>query len=241
MSNAPTTSNAREPCVRALADDLFVAAGPERIAGLRLGTRMTIVRLPGNRLLLHSPVPYEPALAASVEALGLPSFLVAPNKVHHLWLGSWAEAHPAATVYGAPGLREKRRDLVFHRELADSPPPDWADALDQAWIAGAPHVNEVAFLHRASRTLLLTDFAMNYPDLPEGRITRLWLRAMGLGGGLRTSRLVRRLVRDRAAARVSLERILAWDFDRVVVSHGEVVEAGGAAALRAALGHLVGD
>jgi glyoxylase-like metal-dependent hydrolase (beta-lactamase superfamily II) len=40
------------------------------------------------------------------------------------------------------------------------------------------------------------------------------------------------LIRDRAAARLSLERILAWDFDRVILAHGDVVERGGRAALR---------
>ena len=56
------------------------------------------------------------------------------------------------------------------------------------------------------------------------------------------------MIRDRAAARSSLQRILEWDFDRVVVTHGEnihglvgrtpgsgeidVVEAGDGGALR---------
>jgi hypothetical protein len=195
---------------------------------------MTVVRLSDGRLFLHSPVPLEEELAREIDAVGPVGFLVAPNKVHHLWLGPWAAAHPDATVYGAPGLREKRRDLVFHRELGDAPPPDWEDDLDQAWVAGAPYLNEVVFLHRASETLLLTDLAMNFVELPPGRGTRLWLRAMGLSGGLRSSRLVRSLVRDRAAARASLERILAWRFERVIVSHGQVLERGGPAALRAA-------
>jgi glyoxylase-like metal-dependent hydrolase (beta-lactamase superfamily II) len=30
--------------------------------------------------------------------------------------------------------------------------------------------------------------------------------------------------KDRSAARASLERILAWDFDRIVISHGDLVE-----------------
>ena len=44
-------------------------------------------------------------------------------------------------------------------------------------------------------------------------------------------RIVRFAIRDRAAARRSLERILAWDFERVVVSHGEVLETGGKRAV----------
>lgn len=34
-------------------------------------------------------------------------------------------------------------------------------------------------------------------------------------------------VRDKQAARDSVKRILDWDFDRIIVGHGEIVEAGG--------------
>jgi hypothetical protein len=47
------------------------------------------------------------------------------------------------------------------------------------------------------------------------------------------------LIRDRSAARRSLERILAWDFDRVVVAHGDVLESGGPDALRAGYAWLL--
>jgi hypothetical protein len=41
-------------------------------------------------------------------------------------------------------------------------------------------------------------------------------------------------VRDRRATREALDRVLAWDFDRVTVTHGEVLESGGHEALRRA-------
>lgn len=217
-----------------LSEDLFVVDGPMRVAHLDIGTRMTVVRLSGGDLFLHSPIPHAEALDAALAEIGRVAWLVAPSKVHHLWLAPWTEAHPGATLVGAPGLREKRRDLVFHRELADGPPSDWAAELDQCLLAGAPAVNEVAFLHRASRTLVLTDFAMNFPGPLSGVATRLWQRAMGLGDGLSTSRLVHLLARDREALRPALERVLAWDFDRVIVTHGEVLEHGGREALRRA-------
>ena len=34
-------------------------------------------------------------------------------------------------------------------------------------------------------------------------------------------------VRDKRAARASLERMLRWDIDRVIVSHGLCIETGG--------------
>ena len=65
------------------------------------------------------------------------------------------------------------------------------------------------------------------------RCGRLVARLLGSYRRFAPSRLDPLLIRDRAAARGSLERILAWDFDRVIVAHGEVLEHGGREALRA--------
>ena len=46
------------------------------------------------------------------------------------------------------------------------------------------------------------------------------------------------MIRHRAAARASVERVLAWDFDRVTVTHGEVLERGGRDAVRAGFAFL---
>jgi hypothetical protein len=44
--------------------------------------------------------------------------------------------------------------------------------------------------------------------------------------------------RDKQAARRSVAAILEWDFDRVVVSHGQVLETGGHEQFRAAFAWL---
>ena len=52
--------------------------------------------------------------------------------------------------------------------------------------------------------------------------------------------MLRELDRDIwIAARQALERILAWDFDRVVIAHGDVLGSGGSDALRAAYSWLL--
>jgi hypothetical protein len=40
--------------------------------------------------------------------------------------------------------------------------------------------------------------------------------------------------KDKAAAKRSLERILAWDFERVIIAHGENLESDAKQAMRAA-------
>jgi hypothetical protein len=41
-------------------------------------------------------------------------------------------------------------------------------------------------------------------------------------------------VRDKLAARDSMRRILAWEFERIVVGHGSIIESGRREVLRSA-------
>ena len=150
--------------LRPLAEELWVVERPQTFYGLPVGTRMTVVRLPGERLLLHSPVALDPELRAQLDALGQVRFAVAPNRVHHLYAGDVAKAYPGTRLWVAPGLERKRPDLRFEALLGDEAPEEWRGELDQAFFRGRPYENEVAFFHRRSRTLLLCDLAFNFRE-----------------------------------------------------------------------------
>jgi hypothetical protein len=223
--------------LRELAADLFVADHPLVVAGLHLGTRTTVVRLGNGRLFVHSPGPADESLHREIEKLGPVVALVAPNKIHHLYLPLWMRAFPEARTFGAPGLAAKLPSIRFDEELGDDPPSLFSDALDQHVVRGAPRLEEVVFLHRSSRTLLLTDLAFHLRH-SESPFTRIAMRLNGGYGRFGTTRMLRSTFRDRGAARASLDHVLAWDFDRIVVSHGEVLAHGGREALREAYAWL---
>lgn len=209
-----------------LASDLWIADCPLRFLGLEVGARMTIVRLPGSELLLHSPISATADLAHEVQALGPVAYLVAPNRFHHLFVGEWKRACPDASIHVAPGLETKRADLTIAGVLGDEPEAGWAGTLDQVVLRGFPFANEVVFFHRPSATLIASDLAFNVgPGSPP--LTRLVFRLAGSYGRLSPTLLERLLVRDREAFRRSLSRILEWPFERVVVAHGDVCETGG--------------
>jgi hypothetical protein len=48
------------------------------------------------------------------------------------------------------------------------------------------------------------------------------------------------MIRDQQAARESLGFIMRWDFDRVILAHGDVLESGGRQKLRDAFGFILG-
>lgn len=220
--------------LRRIAEDLWVADRPLRVAGIPVGTRMSVIRLRDGGLFLHSPVRADAATREALDALGPVRFVVAPSKIHHFFVGEYAAHYPQARICGAPGLAEKRRDVRFHEILGDAAPAAWAAQLEQVLFGGVPSVNEIVFLHRASRTLLLTDLAFHFREPPASLPLRFFLRLTGTHGRFAATRTFRLLMRDRRAARAALERILALDFERVIVTHGEILERGGREALRRA-------
>ncbi|MBI1818539.1 MAG: DUF4336 domain-containing protein [Deltaproteobacteria bacterium] len=211
--------------------DIWIAERRQSFYGLEVGTSMTVIRLADGSLLLHSPVALKPELRSALDAIGRIRYVVAPNRVHHLYAGKVAEAYPEARLWVAPGLDRKRPDLVFVAVLDDEAPLEWRGQVDQVFFRGRPYENEVVFFHRASRTLIMCDLAFNFGPRVAAP-TRWLMRLLRSYGHFGPSKLDPWLIRDRHAARQSLEKILAWDFDRVVVAHGDVLQSGGREALR---------
>ena len=215
--------------------DLWTLQHPMKFpGGVRLPTRMTVARLPDGALWLHAPVPIDDALAAELAALGPVAHLVAPSLMHHLFVPRALGRYPQARLWAAPGLEEKRPALPVAEALTDQAPAAWRAVIDQHLVRGAPRLNEVVFLHRPSRTLIVADLVFNVRHA-EGWATNLVLRTMGTRGRLGQSRLWHFYARDRAAVRSSVEEILRWDFDRILPGHGEPFAGDARAALRDAL------
>lgn len=218
--------------LRQLDTDIWVADRPQKFWGLEVGTRMTVMRLTDRALLLHAAVALDDELRRALDALGDVRYVVAPNRFHHLYAGDAVRAYPGAKLWIAPGLRDKRPDLVAEGVLDDdSVALPWSADVDRVFFRGRPMENEVTFFHRASRTLVMSDLAFNFgPRAPW--LTRTLTKVIGGYGELRPSRLDRFIVRDYAAARPCMEAMLGWDFDRIVIAHGEILERGGKETLR---------
>ena len=213
------------------ATDFFTADQSQRFFGLEVGTRMSVMRLNGGNLLLHSPIHLDANLRRELSALGHVRYVIAPNLFHHLYVGEYREAYPDAVCFCAPGLEKKRSDVRWQATLGDEPDAGWAGQIDQLLFRGFPLANEVVFLHRASRTLIASDIVFHIG--PEAATaTRFLFRLLGGYGRFGSTRMERLLIRDRDAARSSLQTMLSWDFDRVVMAHGRVLESGGRESLR---------
>lgn len=205
-------------------DVWHVPVAPMKLpGGLRMPLASSLFRLPDRSLLLYSPVPLDDAMATAIAAEGEVAHIVAPSLLHHLYAKAALDRFPRATLHGAPGLAAKRADLKIDRELG-APDPAWRDAFDVAVIGGTPKMNEALLFHRPSGTLACADFVFNITQ-PANLMTRMILGTMGVGGRqLGQSRVWKLAVRDRAAARTSIDRVLAWPIQRIAPVHGEPIE-----------------
>ena len=70
------------------------------------------------------------------------------------------------------------------------------------------------------------------------RPMRAVARATGAYDHARPTPMFRLGLRNRIAARRSLDRVLSWDFDRIILGHGEPMDTGGPSALRDAYAWL---
>jgi hypothetical protein len=217
-----------------LADNLWHVTHAFKAGGISVTSRMTVVRLPGKQLWLHSPIPVSAALRAEIEALGTVTHIVAPSKTHHLFVPSCLAAFPKAKVYGAPGLSAKRPDLASMQELPADELAPWAPVLQHLVVEGIPFGNETVWFHVPSATLIVTDLLQWWQgDLPW--TTRWYATLTGVRSGLAVPRTVRALVRDRAAVRSSAARLQRWPFARVVMAHNAVLEVDAKAQVAKAL------
>lgn len=217
---------------------LWIAESPLRWYGIEIGRRMAVIKLANGSLFVHSPAPLSGALRNELDALGEVRFVAPANKVHgHLYMEQYRAAYPQVELFAAPGLDPRRRDLEFDGLLGGIPDPRWAGEIDQIPFLGTRVITEIVFFHRPSRTIILGDICFKLgPSGPPS--ARIYGHLAGVYGRLAMPREIRLTVRNRRAARASVERILEWDFDRILVGHGEIVETGGKEAFRRAFAWL---
>ena len=208
-------------------DAIWIKEYPMHFAGTRFNARMTIVRLANGRLFVHSPCEIDAHAKSAIEALGEVEFIVAPGSYHHLYIPSAQRAFPEAETFICPGIERKRPELEFDWFLGDRPDPRWEADFDQVLVRGNRFIWEVAFFHKATRTLLLVDLIENFTDRSEdvSLTLELWWKAVfRMWGTPKPAPEYQLGWKDKTAARQSLERILEWDFERIIVAHGDLIE-----------------
>jgi len=217
---------------------MWIYNTPFRFLGVNIGARMTVIRLERGGLFLHSPVEWTEDIKKGLNSLGPVLFIVSPNHMHHLFMADYQEVYPEVRLYASPGLREKRKDIKFFGILQDKAEEAWQSELDQMIFYGHPLSQEVIFYHFKSRTLLLADLMMNF-DTKKSLLTKIVTKTLGIYGGPVFPVASQLSLTEQAEAKISAKRILQWHFERIILSHGNIIENNGKEAFQQAFGGLL--
>ncbi len=221
-------------------EDIWLLEGDRvHMFGIPFETRACILRLNSGQLWVHSPVAPTPERLNAVRTLGDVGFIIAPNKIHSLGVDPWRAAFPEAEVWVSPGFEERHPKIAFDGVLTNTAPAIWADDIRQQVFHGHRVLDEVVFLHRKSRTLIVTDLIQKHDPSGENvfwRWVKNWAGILGKKGG--TARDIRASIADRDAARRARDEILSWDFDALVISHGACLRTGAKADVARAFAWL---
>jgi hypothetical protein len=222
MSTSVQTSDLRE-----IEPGLWDMEQVRGMGGVNQRLRMTVVRLAGGGLWLYSPIEIDDSHAAQLAAVGPVEQIVAPNRYHHLFAAAAKKRYPAARLWAVPGLPERRPAIPFDGTLGGEPP--WSSELETIVLTSVRRFNEAVFFHRASGTVVCADLLFNIRR-EDGFATRLLYRALGVYGKPAQSWFFRLSI-DRTTARAQLDAILAWDFRRICMAHGDVLDENAKAVL----------
>ena len=212
----------------AFAKNIWIADGPDvRDMGVMFTTRMTIVKLSDGSLWLESPVSVPFETLKRITALGPVRYLVATTPRHVWRLEQWHSLFPEAQLWvprPTPFTLNKGH-LTFTGVLSDTPHHDWENDFDQLAFKGNPFIEEAMFFHKQSRTVILGDLIQIHPIAKGKPFRNALFKLEGVAnpnGGVGLD--IRLSFTNRNLARRSLEKLLSWDFDKLIIAHGACIE-----------------
>ncbi len=217
--------------VAKLDDSMLTVEGQIRMPLGSFPRRMTVIRLGDGRLVVWSAMALDDIEMAKVDAFGTPAFMIVPNDHHRLDARAWKQRYPRIEVVAPAGARAKIEEIV----PVDSTAPDFGDGNVQFVAVRGTRDHEAALVvHNASgTTLVLNDLVGNIRSAKG--VTHWLLRLTGFAGDdAQIPKVVKMaMVKDADALRAQLSEWAQLPaLRRILVSHGEPIEAHARETLR---------
>lgn len=217
--------------LKKLAPDLWMMTFPLVMLGVDLQRNVTILRLSSGKLVIHSTAPFTENDISIIRELGEPAWMADVLLRHDTFAEEGTKAFPEA-LYLAPGGFEV--EGLTPAPLFP-PPAEWGEEIEVLPVDGVPAFGEIVMFHRKSRTLVVGDLLINFSG-DRGLLTRLFLKIGSADGHYDpgVTKPFAHAIEDQKAFAASLRRILTWDFDRIIVGHGDPIRVDGREKLRTA-------
>lgn len=201
---------------------IWVSERPVWFGGVRLRSRTTVVRLPGDALWVHSPGPPTDHLCAALDRLGEVRWIVVPNKFHHLETPATAARYPKAKVVGPKSAIERNPKVSLNVGIDDPAYVEATPELVPLQLNGVPFLDETVFFHPVSGTLIAADLLIS-ACARDHWSWRLAARVFGRYERVQTPPDVRMKTRANPAVAESIARLQAQPIQRILVAHADPI------------------
>jgi hypothetical protein len=195
-----------------------------------LPVRSTYVPLQKGGILIS---PGSNSQESQLKGLGSVTDLVGPNLYHCAGIQRASAVFPNAKKWGPLGAKEYKNEISWSDEISMSNWP-YQNELPFVQLQGMPKVNEVVFFHPDSKSLIVADLCFHMLKT-KGIGAWIILKMFGTYKKFAVSNFFLRAMTDKAAFEKSLKQVFEFDFDNVIVSHGENLMGDGKNKLRRAL------
>ncbi|ANM29232.1 hypothetical protein ABI59_05970 [Acidobacteria bacterium Mor1] len=204
-------------------DDLWTYSIDFTMMRAHIGRRMTAVR-GADGWTLVGPVPLSDGAGRELTTEAPVRRLVVQTAFHNTFVPEAHRDWPDAEIYLTEGAKKEGLAREQIRPLSGWPAEH--GELEPIPLEGMPRVNEVALYHRDSRSLILADWMMHFPEGGSTFGTNLFLKLFRWVPGTRVSPLYRMMIKDKPAFRGAAEKISALEVERVLPGHGEPLTGG---------------
>ncbi|KAJ8519453.1 hypothetical protein ONZ45_g3625 [Pleurotus djamor] len=211
--------------IREVTPDIWTFSRPfPRFGFLPWGGRSTAIKLSSGDVWVLASTPLTDDTKESIDKLGPVKWIMGADafKGH---LAEYKAAYPDAKVIGVEPLvaKKKAEGLVLDGAYGADPPETLYGFEDEIKAC-----KDVAWLHVASKTLIQADLLFNLPGNEQYSKTKTSPKIPILGkldpyGGLQKKFLWGQ-GKDKEAMKRDAGTVADWDFERIIMCHGDVIE-----------------
>jgi glyoxylase-like metal-dependent hydrolase (beta-lactamase superfamily II) len=219
--------------IRQLTEDITIFSKPFLRSGLiPFGGRSTAIRMKDGGVWVLASTPLDGETRATIDSMGPVKYIVGADSVHHLFLGQFQKAYPEAKLIAVQEAIDKKTAEGLRFDGAwgkDEPGTKYGFEPEIQHIYFTGHSNkDVAFYHADSKTLIEADLLFNLPATEQYSQAKSWLPIFGFGlqpdSAIQKFAVTNGMAKDVEAMKRDAKAVAAWDFDRIIPCHGDVIE-----------------
>ncbi|TIA85909.1 hypothetical protein E3P99_03857 [Wallemia hederae] len=217
--------------VRSLTPSITIFSRPFlRFPGVPIGSRSTAIRLEQgenkDKVWVLASSQCDDEVIENIKKLGQVKYLVAPDTEQYI------DAFPDAKVIGVDGVQTKMNDVKFDYIYGKNDAQEkvgYEPELQVVWFD--KYINrDLAFFHQPTKTLVgHAYYHINDANMVKYSKTDAspapWFPFVG---NLRPGTLTHRIAAmSMSKNEAEIKQVYDWDFERIIMSHGDVIESNG--------------